>query len=74
MMRFSCCHLFDHNLASQVLFQRKKRTQPAEAAIFYRAREKTLYQLTNVASRLIFAFNTLETGQPSLALLLNSSN
>src|SRR5471032_478506 len=31
-------------------------------------------QLTSVASRLIFAFSTLDTGHPSLAFLLNSSN
>ena len=31
-------------------------------------------QLTNVPSSVILAFNTFDTGQPSLAFLLNSSN
>ena len=73
MMRFSCCHLFDHNLASQVLFQGKKERSPPRLRSFIGERDNP-YQLTNVASRLIFAFSTLETGQPSLALLLSSSN
>jgi len=73
MMRFSCCHLFDHNLASQVLFQRKKIAASRGCDLLLGS-ATTHYQLTNVASRLIFAFSTLETGQPSLALLLSSSN
>ena len=36
--------------------------------------EACVNQLTSEASRVIFAFNTLDTGHPSLALLLSSSN